>query len=78
MRLEPNDSWVSLKGGSSIPQDREQTKSSFAPDEFSPELVEFESRNKKPPQADVKQAAGYVGLRFKSGKELERKVNILS
>ena len=74
-----NESWISLKFGSSIPQDREQIASSFAEDEFSPELAEFESRYKKQPHADIKQAARYVGLELKSRKELEKKVeNTLS
>lgn len=70
-----NHDWVSLKFGSTTPQDRDQTTSNFAEHEFSPELAESESRYKKKyPHGDVKQAPGYVSLECKSRKTLEKKV----
>ena len=45
---------VSLGVGNTFPQDRKQTTSSFTENEVSPELVEFESRYKTQPHADVK------------------------
>lgn len=60
MKKGVSDSWASLQVGSTIPQDREQATSSFTEDEVNPELVEFESRYKTQPHADVKQVAEYV------------------
>lgn len=68
-----NDTGVSLKVGITIPQDREQVTSSFADDEFSPELVEFESRYKTQPTTCRYQAGRICGFKIqiekRAGKE---------